>query len=119
MDGSNRGLIPESTPADRAQANQAVGKGSKLILAYPCDTLAKTLGKGESIVKNGQQAKQSQTTEIKLFIQESSNLQDRMVYSDDSDTNDLSGWGFTVTVFSSLPPCDSLSMVAHTSIGIH
>ena len=47
----------------------------------------------KNTVENGQQAKQS---EIKLLIQESSKLQDFIVYTGGSVTKDQSGWGFTV-----------------------
>ena len=45
LDGSSRGLNTASMPADRAQANQGVGKVPKPIPASPWDTPARKLGK--------------------------------------------------------------------------
>ena len=54
LDGLSRGLNTASMPADRAQANQVVGKVPKPILR---DTPAKNKTTWESTVENGQQAK--------------------------------------------------------------
>ena len=48
LDGSSRGLSTASLPADRAQANQGVGKVPKLIPASLRDTSARNLGKALS-----------------------------------------------------------------------
>ena len=45
MEGSNRGLHAASMPADRAQANQGVGKVPKPIPASLRDTPARKRGK--------------------------------------------------------------------------
>ena len=83
--GQANDSILQSMPADRAQANQGVGKVPKPILASQLDTPSRKLVK--STVENGQQAKQS---EIKLFIQENSKPQDLTVYSDGSVTKNQS-----------------------------
>jgi len=45
LDGSSRGLNTTSKPADRAQANQGVGKVPKTILASLWESPARKLGK--------------------------------------------------------------------------
>ena len=58
LDGPSRGLNTASMPADRAQANQGVGKVPKSIPASLRDTAARKTW--ESTIENGQQAKQCQ-----------------------------------------------------------
>ena len=97
-------------PADRAQANQVVGKVPKPILR---DTPAKNKTTWESTVENGQQAKIE--SEIKLFIQENSKPQDLIVYTDGSATKDQSGWGFTVKQGATTIHEDSAACTVSTS----
>ena len=58
LDGSSRGLSTASMPADRAQANQGVGKVPKLIPAVLWGTPARKLGKALS--RMARRAKQGQ-----------------------------------------------------------
>ena len=88
-DGSNRGLSTASMPADRAPANQGVGKISKPIPASLWDTLARKLGKALSRMAS----RRSRVREIKLLIQENRITQHLMVYIDGPVTKDQSGRG--------------------------
>ena len=74
LDGSGRGLNTAGMPADRAQANQGVGKVPKPIPASLRDTPVRKLGKALS-----RMASRQNMVEIKLLIQENSKLQDFIV----------------------------------------
>ena len=78
-------------PADRAQANQGLGKVPKPIPTSLQDTPATKLGKALLRWPAGKTE-----SEIKLLIQENSKPQDLIVHTDGSVTKDQSGWGFTV-----------------------
>ena len=78
-------------PADRAQVNQGVEKVPKPIPAFLWDTRVRKLGKHRREWPAGKTE-----SEIKLLIQENSEPQDLIVYTDGSVTKDQSGWGFTV-----------------------
>ena len=88
LDGSSRRLSTASMLADRAQANQGVGKVPKPIPAslWVWDAPARKWPAGKT------------ESEIKLLIQENSKPQDLIVYTDGSVTKYQSGWGFTVIV---------------------
>ena len=73
-----------ASPGWGKQKTQGVGKVSKPIESSLWDTPTK-----KTTVENVQQAKQAET---KLFIQENSKPQDRIVYTDGSVTKDQSGW---------------------------
>ena len=76
-------------PADRAQANQGVGKVPKSIPASLRDTPARKPGKALSKMASRQKR-------VKLLIEENSKPQDLIVNTGGSATKDRSGWGFTV-----------------------
>ena len=77
LDGSGRGLSTASRPADRAQANQGVGKVPKPIPVCLWDTPAR---KPVKVLSRWPAGKTQ--SEIKLLIQENSKLQDLIVYTD-------------------------------------
>ena len=85
MDESNRGLNTACMPADRAEANQGVGKVLKPILASLGDTPARKPGKALSRVASRQNR----------VIQENSKCKPQDP-TGGSVTKDQSGWDFTV-----------------------
>ena len=109
--GQANDSILQSMPADRAQANQGVGKVPKPILASQLDTPSRKLVK--STVENGQQAKQNQRSSF--LIQENSKPQDLIVYADGSVTKDQSGWRFTVKQGATTIHEDSAAYTVSTS----
>ena len=74
--GSSRGLGIATMPADRARANQGVGKVPRLIMASLSNTPARKWPAGNL------------ETEVKLLIQENGKQQDLIVYTDGSVTED-------------------------------
>ena len=79
MGNTGRGLSTASMPADRAQANQRVGKVPKPIPAFLQD--APTRKHGKVLLR---MASRQNRSEIKLHIQENSRPQDLTVYTDGS-----------------------------------
>ena len=89
MNGSSRGLNTASMPADRAEANQGVGKVPKTeVSASLRDTPARKLGKALSRMASRQNRSSFSFTKTVP--------QDLIVYTDGSVTKDQSGWGFAV-----------------------
>ena len=91
LDGSCTGINTASTPADRAQANQGVGK----VLKPNPESLDATL-LPENLGRRCQEWQAGKTdSKIKFLINKKRKTQD-LVNTVGSVTKDQSGWGFTV-----------------------
>ena len=91
LTASETGINTASTPADRAQANQGVGKVLKLNLkSLDATLLLENLGRH---CREWQAGKTD--SKIKFLINKNSKAQDP-VNTVGSVTKDQSGWGFTV-----------------------